>query len=278
MKNISRRTLLASSLGVAAGAFSGRPAAAAGPLRLSLRSRVEAFRGSGLWHEVRIDKTFSARETAVILCDVWDTHGCIGAVERLNAMVVRMAPFVEDVRAHGMQIIHAPSDTMGFYKDTPQRRRMIEAPHVAPLMNLPELPEPPLPIDDSDGGCDTARATGQRWSREHPAIRIAPEDGVSDNGVEVYNFLQQRGIKTLFLMGVHTNICVLKRTFAIRQMSRWGVPCILIRDMTDSLYDPKDPPYVSHDQGTELVIQHIEKYWCPSVLSTEVLQGMRPAT
>ena len=138
--------------------------------------------------------------------------------------------------------------------------------------------EPPLPIDDSDGGCDTDRAPGQRWSREHPAIRIAPEDGISDNGVEVYNFLRQRGIQTLFIMGVHTNICILKRTFAIRQMSRWGVPCVLIRDMTDSLYDPKDPPYVTHDRGTELVIEHIERYWCPSVLSTEILQGMRKAT
>jgi nicotinamidase-related amidase len=193
-------------------------------------------------------------------------------------MVTRMAPFVDDVRSRGMQIIHAPSDTMAFYKNTPQRRRMMEAPRAIPRQNLPELPEPPLPIDDSDGGCDTGRAPGQRWTREHPAIRIAGEDGISDNGVEVYNFLRQRGIQTLFLMGVHTNICILKRTFAIRQMSRWGVPCILIRDMTDSLYDPKDPPYVTHDQGTELVIQHIEKYWCPSVLSTEILQGMRTAS
>jgi hypothetical protein len=34
---------------------------------------------------------------------------------------------------------------------------------------------------------------------------------------------------------------------------------------------PRKVPFVSHDEGTELVIQHIEKYWCPSVLSKDLL-------
>jgi hypothetical protein len=163
---------------------------------------------------------------------------------------------------------------MDFYKDTPQRKRMIDAPQVAPLKNLRELTDPPLPIDDADGGCDTDPDRSRRRSRQHPAIRIAPEDGVSDNGREVYNFLRQRGIKNLFIMGVHTNMCILNRTFAIRQMTRWGVPCVLVRDLTDTMYDPKDWPNVPHDQGTELVIQHIEKYWAPTVLSADLLAGL----
>ena len=72
-------------------------------------------------------------------------------------------------------------------------------------------------------------------------------------------------------MGVHTNMCVLHRTFAIKQMTRWGIRCILVRDLTDSMYDPKKPPMVSHDQGTELVVQYIEKYWAPSILSKDLL-------
>lgn len=275
MKQVSRRVVLASPIAFAAGALSRLPAAADGSFRVPIRSRVEAFRGTGVWHEVRFEKAFPVRETAIILCDIWDQHGCIGAAQRLNQMVLRMAPFVESTRAKGIQIIHAPSDTMRFYRDTPQRRRMMEAPASTPLKNLPELAEPPLPIDDSDGGCDTDRDRTQHWTREHPAIRIAPEDGVSDNGREVYNFLRHRGITNLFIMGVHTNICVLKRTFAIRQMTRWGIPCVLIRDLTDSMYDPKDWPNVPHDQGTELVVQHIEKYWCPTVLSTDVLQALQ---
>jgi hypothetical protein len=66
-------------------------------------------------------------------------------------------------------------------------------------------------------------------------------------------------------------MCVLNRTFAIKQMTKWGIHCVLVRDLTDSMYDPQTSPFVSHDQGTELVIEHIEKYWCPTALSKDIL-------
>lgn len=58
--------------------------------------------------------------------------------------------------------------------------------------------------------------------RQHPAIEINQElDGISDNGWEVYNFLHQGGIKNLIIMGVHTNFCILNRSFAVKQMVKW---------------------------------------------------------
>ena len=112
------------------------------------------------------------------------------------------------------------------------------------------------------------------WTRQNPTIEIGKYDGISDSGKEVYYFLKQLGIKNLIVMGVHTNMCVLGRSFAIRQMTRWGIRCILARDLTDTMYDPKDHPYVSHDEGTELVVKHIEKYWCPSILSSDLVKGL----
>jgi hypothetical protein len=76
-------------------------------------------------------------------------------------------------------------------------------------------------------------------------------------------------------MGVHTNMCILKRSFAIKQMTKWGIHCVLVRDLTDSMYNPNDRPRVNHDQGTELVIEHIEKYWAPTVLSSELAAALR---
>ena len=75
-------------------------------------------------------------------------------------------------------------------------------------------------------------------------------------------------------MGVHTNMCILNRTFAIKQMTRWGIPSLLVRDMTDSMYDPRDRPFVSHDQGTGLVIGYIEENWAPSVSSKDLLKSL----
>jgi len=57
-------------------------------------------------------------------------------------------------------------------------------------------------------------------------------------------------------------------------LTRLGKRCILARDLTDAMYDPKDSPNVSHEQGTELVVQHIEKYWCPTITSEDLLAGL----
>ena len=245
-----------------------------GALRLKLRTRVETFKGSGQWDEVNLVKDVPLAEVAIIICDMWDKHWCEGATARCNALADKMAPVINAARVKGVQIIHAPSETMNFYQDTPQRRRVVFAPRVEMPKPL-EISDPPLPIDDSDGGCDTPQKPWYKaWAREIAKLDIGEFDGISDNGDEVYRFLRQLGIKYLIVMGVHTNMCVLNRTFAIRQMTRRGMQCILARDLTDTMYNPKMRPFVSHDQGTELVVEHIEKYWCPSVLSRDLVAGL----
>jgi hypothetical protein len=163
---------------------------------------------------------------------------------------------------------------MNFYSWSPQRLRAQMAPRVKkpPPHVLPA--EPPLPIDDSDGGCDTDDTMYQAWTRQHPAIAIGEYDAISDNGDEIYGLFREMGIKYVIVMGVHTNMCVLNRTFAIKEMTRRGLSCVLVRDLTDTMYDPKDRPYVPHDEGTSLVVEHIEKYWCPSTTSAELMSGV----
>ncbi len=89
----------------------------------------------------------------------------------------------------------------------------------------------------------------------------------------MFNVMKQKGITTLIVMGVHTNMCVLNRSFAIKQMVKWGVPTYLVRDLTDAMYNPKMKPFVAHAKGTDLVIEHIEAYWCPSVESNALPGG-----
>ncbi|MDQ6700612.1 MAG: isochorismatase family protein [Acidobacteriota bacterium] len=244
-----------------------------GVLKLPLRTRVEAFRGSGEWMPVAVTHTFPVGETAILICDMWDKHWCSGAGRRVDALARKMAPVIDLARAHHVQIVHAPSEVMQFYKDMPQRLSIQQIPKAEPPAPL-GLTDPPLPIDDSLGGCDTNDKFYKAWTREIATLRIAGDDVVSDNGAEVYSFLRQKGIRNLLVMGVHTNMCILKRSFAIRQMTNWGIRCVLVRDLTDTMYDPKDRPFVSHDEGTELVVQHIEKYWGPSMLSADLVKAL----
>jgi hypothetical protein len=141
----------------------------------------------------------------------------------------------------------------------------------------PDLPheDPPLPVDAGDQGADTGETSWHvAWTRQHPGIRIDEErDAISDNGREVHAFLAGQGIDRLLIMGVHANMCVLNRSFAVKQMVRWGMRVALIGDLTDAMYNPARPPYVSHAEGTRLVVEYIEKFWCPTVESGQLLGG-----
>jgi nicotinamidase-related amidase len=257
-----------------------------GTLSVRARRRGEQAPGGG---KLRISERvlrWDVAKTAIIVCDMWDTHTCSMSAQRVAAMAPRMNQVISSARSLGVMIIHAPSDTMKFYEGTPWRQRMQRAP-MAPssipiLARCPRVPmeERNFPIDDTDGGCDdpvVKEWTGPYpWTREHPAIDVVGFDGVSDNGQEIYNFLRQEGISNVALMGVHTNICILNRGFGIRQMTRVGFQVALVRDLTDAMYDPRKRPFVSHARGTELVIEHIEAKWCPSIPSedlTRVIPG-----
>jgi nicotinamidase-related amidase len=242
-------------------------------LHLHPRRQMQAHneRGWAIWQPVIAEKTIPAAKAAIIVCDMWDRHWCRGAAERVDAMAPRMNQVLGAARAQGVQIIHAPSNTIAFYVQTPARRRILAAPPVQPPPDL-EHADPPLPVDASDHGSDTGETeTARVWTRQHPAIAIDQDrDAISDDGREIYSFMQQQGIRQVLLMGVHTNMCILNRSFAIKQMVRWGLDIALVRDLTDAMYNPARPPYVSHDEGTALVIGYIEKFWCPTIVSADL--------
>jgi len=249
-----------------------------GKLLLHTRSRKETPPGSGAFKVIDGKAEWNVSETAIIVCDMWSDHPCKLAAQRVDTMAPRMNAVLSAARAHGVMIIHAPSGGVGHYAGTPYRKRMQQAPPVKPPVPLKKwcyldkVKEPPLPIDDSDGGCDDPEPEpkGPFDRRQHAALKIIGFDGVSDSGVEIYNFLRQAGITNVVLMGVHTNMCVLGRPFGIRQMCNLGMNVALARDLTDAMYDPRDRPNVSHTRGTEMVIEHIETYWCPSILGEDL--------
>ncbi len=125
-------------------------------LRLDLRTQRLTADAAGrtVWEVIERPVAWAADETALLLCDVWDSHWSRGAAERLAALVPRMNAVVAAARAAGCLIIHAPSDTMPYYAEHPARQRALATPRVAPPAEVPH-DDPPLPIDDSDGGSDT---------------------------------------------------------------------------------------------------------------------------
>ncbi len=227
--------------------------------------------GHNYWQIETAQRTIPADNLAIIICDMWDNHWSRGAVEREAALIPHMNTVLAAARTKGATIIHAPSETMAFYADHPARQRILAFPAITPPSDRDHA-TPPLPVDASDQGSDTGETqTYKAWSRQHPAVVIdADRDLISDKGAEIYSYLQANAIEQVLIMGVHTNMCVLNRSFAIKQMVKWGVNTALVRDLTDTMYNPAMPPYVSHDEGTRLVVEYIEKFWCPSLHSDDL--------
>ena len=250
------------------------------PLMLKLRKRVEVAPEAGRYHALTTSTEWDPAKTAVVICDMWDKHWCPNSTERVAEMAPRMNEVVKAARSRGVFIIHCPSDTMEFYKDAPQRKLAQAAPKVEtkrPLerwCRIDAAHESPLPIDDTDGGCDCDQPVKnyRAWSRQIATIEIHEGDAITDSD-EAFRLMKSRGIDNVIVMGVHTNMCVLGRPFSIRQMVYQGMNVALMRDMTDTMYNPAMKPFVNHFTGNDLIVEHIEKYWCPTITSADLLGG-----
>jgi type 1 glutamine amidotransferase/nicotinamidase-related amidase len=270
-------------------------------LALKLRSRVETKKGSGRFHTVLRSAEWKARQTAVIVCDMWDLHHCLNATKRVGELAPRMNKLLTEARNRGVLIIHAPSSCMDAYKDHPARRRALKTPRAKTLPKdiggwcnrIPAEEKGKYPIDQGDGGEDDDPAEHRAWAAKLKKMGRNPRapwksqiatlkidekrDVISDSGEEIWSVLEHGKIDHVILLGVHTNMCVLGRPFGLRQMARHGKKVVLMRDMTDTMYNPARAPYVSHFTGTDLIVEHIEKWVCPTVTSDQILGG-RPFT
>jgi len=265
--------------------------AAETPLALTLQTR------SGVGKAIPVKEQWLPSRTAIIVCDMWDLHHCKNAVIREGEMAPRMNEMLEKARAAGVLIIHAPSGCMKAYEGTPARERAKSAPAAARLPDkisewcrqIPAEEQAVYPIDQTDGGEDDDAAEHAKWAKELEAKGLNPrapwteqiavlridqeKDAISDSGVEIWNLLEARGIQNVILTGVHVNMCVAGRPFGLRQMAKNGKHVVLMRDLTDAMYNPLRWPFVSHARGTELFIQHIEKRICPTITSEQILGG-----
>jgi nicotinamidase-related amidase len=221
-------------------------------------------------------------EIAVVICDMWDTTQCVSAARRVVAMAPRIDEVAARLRQDGALIVHAPAGCMEYYAGTPARERARRAPPVqspAPVDwhdwdPARESPLPPALADDTPCSCEpgepcTTGGPPYPWTHQIASIGIASTDAITDDGDELLALLEERGIEDVVVMGVHANRCVLGRPYGIRQLVYWGKRPVLCRDLTDAYH--RDAR--GHLWGNEQMLAHIERYWCPTLTSDQLVGG-----
>ena len=83
-------------------------------IQVSLQKRVPSDSVKGETVIVQDIQQWNPKETAIIICDMWNQHWCKGATERVG----EMAPFMNNVltiaRDKGGLIVHAPSECIKY--------------------------------------------------------------------------------------------------------------------------------------------------------------------
>ncbi|MDP3849263.1 MAG: LamG-like jellyroll fold domain-containing protein [Luteolibacter sp.] len=259
-------------------------------LQLETRARAETPPGSSRFAVTTKRISWDPAQTAIVVIDMWDNHHCKAAARRVGQLAPAINGTLKAAREKGVLIVHSPADCMDFYQEAPQRKLAQSAPmEKAPVVFKWHDRDPKIELTYPDeltrdgqiegvGSCTGCEPPCPRrfrnWTRQIDTLEIAPQDAITDQGQELYNLFRQRGIRHVIVMGVHANICMLGRPFGIRQMTYLGMDVVLCRDLTDSFFEPKTPGF-NHFRGTDLIIEHTERYWCPTITSTS-LTGRPP--
>ena len=245
------------------------------PLRISMQQKVPSVLDKGAWDLVSRIEAWKPGETAIIICDMWDKHWCDDASARVAEMAPEMNKVIAAAREKGVKIVHAPSECMDYYANYPGRKEAekYKDRQIAELAvgdKLSAEKDAPWPVDQSDEGCENADCKPHKaWTKQIDALTVTDRDLISDSGAEIGAYFKKKGIKNVILMGVHTNMCIVNRSFGLRAMKRMGMNVVLMRDMTDLMYNHEMSPYVNHFTGLDLMIDYIETYICPTIVSTE---------
>ena len=222
-------------------------------------------------------------KTAVVVIDMWDRHWCKTFTARVGNLAPRMNRTLDACRKLGIQVVFAPSDVVDFYKDFPQRKAMQAVPqHAEPKLVPFNPPVTPGPIDNCECGPSRPCHSANVWTRQVADLAIRDKDLIGDcnNGRELLNLSQERGIDTLIYMGVASNMCVLGRSCGILNMKRHDLRIIVVGDMVEAITangigpDGKPDRNFTPAKGSAIVLRHIEQHIAPSIRSRQLIAAV----
>ena len=146
-----------------------------------------------------------------------------------------------------------------------------------PKHDVPALAEVVCPTPPDGGGCGCGKdrcVVNYGWDGMNPGLRIDGHDLMPDTLQEVYSICKERGLTHLIYMGVHTQVCVLRKSMGLKNLKAAGLNCILARDLTDAHPGYKPEIGFTPDTHTAEVVAHFERYLAPTLDFGDEMAGL----
>ena len=195
-------------------------------LEVSLRRQVYTETGHNKWDTIEKTTRLNINETAIVIVDMWDKHWCTPETERNKYLSVLVNETITQARNIGIFIIHAPSECQDFYAGTKARQYTENLPFAKPPLDKFHS-DNPLPINDTDGGCDDKNSHyAEVWTRENPLIYIDQnKDAIlSDNLTESWNLFHARKVEKYYIHGSCRQYVCLAPFFCYSTSMEMGTP------------------------------------------------------
>ena len=253
------------------------------PANIRLEFRKQTREGNH-WKTLVAKEDVLVAKTAIVVVDMWDKHHCRTAMSEQAKLIEPMNKMLAAARNVGIQVVFAPAEVVEFYRSYPQRKAMLAIPKHRipdrPALDMPEAPHSGWSycMCSEDRPCKKHYADWlkHKQQRQHPDLVIADQDLIAncDTTNEVYNLCAERSITTLLYCGIHTNMCVIGRKAGMRALTRAGVRCAIIRDMTEAFHGLPYDPELTPQQVTAEVVEYIERYIGPSIGSSQISKAV----
>lgn len=204
----------------------------------------EAFGG---WQKAELE--FSRSHTAVVVMHAWDAGTfeefpgwwrCVPYIQRANAIIRNVFPrLLAAVRNSDFPLFHVVGGA-DYYKDLPGYRRAVElaGPAPAPLEQAVSDPLRDKLNAFHSGkvfvGANNAEDVSRGFARlDFPApARPIDDEGVAENGAQLFALCKERGINHLIYCGFAINWCLLLSPGGMAEMQKYGIMCSALREAT----------------------------------------------
>ncbi|HEO70354.1 MAG TPA: hypothetical protein ENN80_03760 [Candidatus Hydrogenedentes bacterium] len=206
--------------------------------------------GFGGWIEEPL--IFSRTHTAVVLMHAWDTgtreefpgwYRVVPYIPRAEAICREVLPgLLEAVRTSGLTLFHVVGGGE-YYKDLPGYSHAVESAGPPPP-GLPKIESDPLRdalnAHKSGKGYPTRRNV-EDINRGFARLDFAPnarpvgDEGVAENGHQLYALCKEQGINHLVYCGFAINWCLLLSPGGMAEMEHYGLMCSALRQATTAV-------------------------------------------